>query len=80
MDKRDFTTVDAISARQPQARQPTARQPQPGPAAAGAAPGGTRRDYRQLGSQICMFQVFWEIGIPVSTGNSQTKLVITNAR
>lgn len=35
--------------------------------------------YRQLGSQISMFQVPCEIGVPVSTGNSQAKLVITSA-
>ena len=35
--------------------------------------------YRQLGSQISMFQVAWEMGVPVSTGNSQAKFVITNA-
>jgi hypothetical protein len=36
--------------------------------------------YRQLGSQICMFHVACEIGMPVSTGNSHTKFVITTAR
>lgn len=34
---------------------------------------------RQLGSQISMFHVCWEIGRPVSTGNSQAKLVTTKA-
>lgn len=36
--------------------------------------------YLQLGSQICMFHVACEIGMPVRTGNSQTKFVITSAR
>jgi hypothetical protein len=35
--------------------------------------------YRQLGSQISMFQVAWEMGVPVSTGNNQAKFVITSA-
>jgi hypothetical protein len=35
--------------------------------------------YRQLGSQISMFQVCCEIGIPVRTGNSQAKFVTTSA-
>lgn len=35
---------------------------------------------RQLGSQISMFQVPREMGVPVSTGNNQAKLVITSAR
>jgi hypothetical protein len=35
--------------------------------------------YRQLGSQISIFQVPCEIGIPVNTGNSQAKFVITSA-
>ncbi len=36
-------------------------------------------NYRQLGSQISMFQVDCEIGIPVRIGYIQAKLVITTA-
>ena len=35
--------------------------------------------YRQLGSQICMFQVDWEMGRPVRIGYSHAKLVMTTA-
>lgn len=37
-------------------------------------------DQRQLGSHICRFQVFGEIGMPVRIGNSQAKFVMANAR
>jgi hypothetical protein len=35
---------------------------------------------RQLGSHISRFQVSCDTGIPVSTGNSQAKLVMAKAR
>ena len=37
------------------------------------------RGYRQLGSQICMFHVACEIGIPVRIGYIHAKFVITSA-
>ena len=58
----------------PAARDPSLRRVQPrfrAPSRLGS--------YRQLGSQISMFQVCCEIGRPVSTGNSHAKFVTTRA-
>jgi hypothetical protein len=37
------------------------------------------QNYRQLGSQICMFHVDWEIGMPVRIGYIHAKFVMTSA-
>ena len=39
-----------------------------------------QQTYRQLGSQICMFHVDCEIGMPVRIGYIHAKFVITSAR
>jgi hypothetical protein len=78
-DRPDFHGRRRVAIAEIDARAVESQQTCPSTAVARKWALGIRRGYRQEGSQICMFHVDWEIGMPVRIGYIHAKFVMTRA-